>query len=158
MEMPKPTEQHKKLYRFSGNWVGDEKLNPSPWGPGGTRTGRLTGRLDIEGFFVIQDYIQENEGRACYHGHGIFSWDETQKCYAWYWFDSMGFVPPAPSRGKWEGDTLMFEHEPGGADGERRGRYTYRWSGDDAYYFKIENSTDGGQTWMTFMEADYRRA
>ena len=42
-EMPKPSEQHRKLHRFAGNWVGEEKLTPSPWGPGGPALGRLTG-------------------------------------------------------------------------------------------------------------------
>ena len=32
-EMPKPSEHHLKLHRFAGNWVGEEKLSPSPWGP-----------------------------------------------------------------------------------------------------------------------------
>ena len=59
--MPKPTKQHLKLKRFVGQWEGKEKLSPSPWGPGGEATGRYTGRLDLEGFFVIQDYVEEKD-------------------------------------------------------------------------------------------------
>jgi hypothetical protein len=158
MDMPKPNEQHKKLHRFAGNWTGEEKLNPSPWGPGGAAKGRFSGRVDIDGFFVIQDYVQERDGKTTYRGHGVFSWDDQHKNAVWYWFDSMGMVPPSPSRGEWKGDTLVFEHEPAGPNRERRGRYTYRFSGENAYEFKIENSQDGGKTWVTFMEASYKRA
>jgi hypothetical protein len=55
MEMPKPTEEHRRLHAFLGEWEGEEKLSPSPWGPGATALGRSTCRLDLDGFFVIQD-------------------------------------------------------------------------------------------------------
>ncbi len=152
--MPQPTEQHRKLHRLAGTWAGEEKMNPSPWGPGGTATGRYTGRVDIDGFFVVQDYVQEKDGKPSYRGHGIFGWDARRSTYTWYWVDSMGEVPPSPSRGQWNGDTLQFEHEP---MGDRRGRYTYQFLDDNTYRFKIENSQDGGKSWSTFMEATYRR-
>jgi hypothetical protein len=71
--------------------------------------------------------------------------------YTWYWVDSMGSVPALPARGKWEGDTLLFE-------AGTQGRYTYQFTGDNSMHFTIENSPDGGNTWATFMEANYRRA
>jgi hypothetical protein len=110
--------------------------------------------MDIDGFFLIQEYVQEREGKVTYRGHGIFSWDTQQQNYTWYWVDSMGFVPPGPSRGEWKGDTLTLEHVP---LGDRRGRYTHRFVGPDTYTFSIENSADGGKTWHPFMEATYHR-
>jgi hypothetical protein len=153
--MPQPTESHKKLHRLAGTWVGEETLHPSPWGPGGKATGRSTIRVDVDGFFVIQDYTEEQDGRVNYRGHGVFGWDDRQKSYIWYWVDSLGEIPPAPSRGQWTGDTLVFESEslPG-----RRGRYTYQFLDDASYRFAIANSGDGGKTWQTFMEGTYRRA
>ena len=68
MEMPKPTEEHRRLHAFLGEWEGEEKLSPSPWGPGGTARGRSTCRLDLDGFFVIQDYVEEKDGRVSYRG------------------------------------------------------------------------------------------
>jgi hypothetical protein len=153
--MPQPNEHHTKLHRLAGTWIGEETLSPSPWGPGGRTTGRYTGRVDIDGFFVIQDYVQEKQGQITYRGHGIFGWDDRQKSYIWYWIDSMGEVPPSPSRGQWQGDTLMFEHEP---MGDRRGRYTFQFPDQSSYRFKIENSQDGGKTWQVFMEATYRKS
>jgi hypothetical protein len=115
--------------------------------------GRSMCRVDVEGFFVIQDYIEERDGRVVFRGHGVFGWDDARKKYMWFWVDSMGSVPSAPSLGTWEGDTLIFEHDTG----DQRGRYTYRFTSEDSYELKIENSQDGGQTWRTFMEGSYQR-
>jgi hypothetical protein len=153
--MPQPTAEHKQLERLVGRWSGEEKLSPSPWGPGGVATGKFEMRLDIDGFFVIQDYVEEKDGRTVYRGHGIIGYDTTDKSYAWYWVDSIGFVPAAPSRGKWQGDTMILEHPPFQGS---RGRYTFRFFGPDEMAFSIENSRDDGKTWTTFMEGRYRRA
>jgi hypothetical protein len=153
MEMPKPTEEHRKLHVLAGDWVGDEKLSPSPWGPGGPAVGRYRGRVDMDGFFVVQDYVEEKDGRTVFRGHGVFGYDAQAKEYIWYWVDSMGFPPAAPSRGRWEGDTLTFRSiSPQG-----EGRYTYRFDGDSAYHFRLENSFDGGKTFTLLMEGSYRK-
>lgn len=154
LAMPKPTPEHAKLHGLAGTWFGEEKLSPSPWGPGGSAMGRAIYRVDVDGFFLIQDYIEEKDGRVVYRGHGVFGWDDARKKYIWFWVDSMGWIPAAPSLGSWDGDTLVFEHEPRGAE---RGRYTYRFTSEDSYDFTIENSQDGGQTWRTFMEGTYQR-
>ncbi len=149
--MPQPNEHHQKLRKLVGNWVGQEKLAASPAGTAGLATGRINSRLDLEGFFVLEDYSQERDGHTVFRGHGIFGWDDHEKEYIWYWVDSMGSVPASPARGKWEGDTLLFE-------AGTHGRYTYKFMGDNSMNFKIENSSDGGYTWAPFMEANYRRA
>ncbi len=152
--MPVPNENHKKLHALAGSWIGDETLSPSPWGPGGTATGRVTARADLDGFFVLQDYVEEKDGKTVFKGHGVFGWDDANKVYTWFWFDSMGSVPEGPARGQWEGDTLLFTRvSPGG-----QSRYTYRFEGASTYHLKLENSFDGGKTWATFMEGVYRRA
>src|SRR5579883_1581160 len=102
MEMPKVTKEHEKLHVFAGEWDGEEKMNPSPMGPGGPATGKMKGRVDIDGFYVITDYVQTQNGKATYKGHGVYGYDPQQGEYTWYWVDSMGF-PSVPSRGKWDG-------------------------------------------------------
>lgn len=129
-------------------------MTPSPWGPGGVAHGRYTMRVDIDGFFVIQDYIQEIDGKVSYRGHGVYGWNAAEKLYTWYWVDSMGQVP-FPSLGVWEGETLQFQHASGG---ERRGRYTIRFESDDTFEFQIENSMDAGKTWQAYLQARYKRA
>ncbi len=152
MEMPKVTKNHEKLYVFAGEWVGEETIHPSPLGPGGPAKGSLEARVDIDGFYVISDYVQEMGGAVTYRGHGVYGFDGSTGEYTWYWVDSMG-MPSVPSRGRWEGDTLTFESEhPGG-----KGRYVYRFEGQTKHHFHIENSFDGGKTWVRFMEAVYTR-
>ena len=66
----------------------------------------------------------------------------------WSWFDSMGMVAPAPSRGRWVGDTVIFQFTfPQGA-----GRYTYALSGA-RYRFTLETAPDG-QAFRTVMVGD----
>ena len=66
----------------------------------------------------------------------------------------MGQVPAQPSRGRWQGDTLVFES----SSAQAQGRYTYRFEGETTYHFKLENSFDGGATWVTFMDGTYKKS
>jgi hypothetical protein len=152
MEMPRPTAEHRKLQLLLGDWEGEERMAPSPWGPGGPAKGRYKGR-DLDGFWVIQEYEQEIGGAISFRGHGVFGWDPQAKEYTWYWVDSMGSVPAAPSRGTWEGDTLTFRSTS--AQGE--GRYVYRFEGERTYHFRLESSFDGGKSFVAVMEGTYRR-
>jgi Protein of unknown function (DUF1579) len=148
-EMPRPGEPHARLARLAGEWVGDETLSPSPWGPGGPATGRMTSRLDVDGFFLVQDYVEEKEDCVVYRGHGVVGWDAKRNAYAWYWVDSMGEVPPAPTPGTWDADALVFTND-------KQARYTFRLAGD-VLVFTIDGSRDEGKTWQRFMEGTYRR-
>jgi len=154
MQMPMPTDEHRKLHRLAGTWVGEERLEPSPWGPGGAATGHLTGKVALDGMFVVSDYAEEKDGKVLYRGHGVFGWDGTAKTVVWYWFDSMGEGPGEPARGTWDGDVLVLRSTSPRA----QGRYTYRFHGDDRYEFRLENSFDGGKSWVKFMEGTYRRS
>ena len=151
--MPQPTDEHKKLYILAGEWEGDENIAPSPWGPGGPAKGFSSIHVAVDGFFVVQDYVEVKDGRTVFRGHGIYGWDAAQQTYTWYWCDSMGQVPPQPSRGRWQGDTLVFQS----SSPQAQGRYTYRFEGEAIYHFKLENSFDGGDTWLTFMDGTYKK-
>ncbi|HKC61206.1 MAG TPA: DUF1579 family protein [Myxococcales bacterium] len=150
--MPQPTEHHRKLSALAGSWSGPEKLYPSPWGPGGQATGKMSARLSVDSFFLLQDYEEEKDGAVVFRGHGVVGYDERDRSYFWYWFDSMGSPPPSPSRGKWDGDTLTFLSRESG----RQSRYTYRFESPTRYSFRIEGSRDGS-TWAPFVEASYGR-
>jgi hypothetical protein len=151
--MPQPGPEHQKLHMLAGKWEGEEDLRPSPWGPGGRAIGRYDMRVAVDGFFVVQDYEEEKDGRVVFRGHGVYGWDANDKVYTWFWVDSMGQMPAGPSRGRWEGDTLTFES----ASPQGRGRYIHRFEGTDKYTFKLENSFDGGATFVTLMEGTYHR-
>jgi Protein of unknown function (DUF1579) len=153
MKMPTPSDEHRKLHRFAGRWTGEETLEPSPWGPGGPAVGRTSAEVALGGMFVVSDYSEEKDGQVVFRGHGVFGWDPRAKQVNWYWFDVMGETPPAPARGAWDGDTLILRStSPMG-----EGRYTYRFHGNDRYEFRIDNSFDGGKTFVKLMEGNYRR-
>jgi Protein of unknown function (DUF1579) len=154
-QMPKVNEHHLRIQRLAGTWVGEEKMHASPWGPGGIRHGRYEYETICDGFFVAGDYWQMMHGTddITYTGHGVFGVDPATQEVTWYWVDSMGYPPPSPSRGRWDGDTLALVGRD--AKGQIHGRYTFVFEGNDRLRFKLENTQDGGQTWHTFMEASY---
>jgi hypothetical protein len=149
---PEPGSHHARLQALVGTWEGAELLRPSPWGPGGPAVGRFVNRVAIDGFFVISDYEEVKDGEVTFRGHGVYGWDELDKCYLLYWFDTMGMAPPAPARGQWQGDTLTLVLSQPGA----QVRYTHVFDREGEYRFRLESKRDGDD-WKTLMEADYRR-
>ena len=150
MDMPKPTEAHRKLEKLVGSWSGEERLHPSPWDPqGGTALGRVRNRVALDGFIVVQDYEQERGGSINFRGHGVFSWDPSRPCYLLHWFDSMG-MPPNEFRGNFQGDVLIMTSQ--GPQGHSRAVFDFVEKG--LYRFRMEVSQDGDQ-WYTFMEGKY---
>jgi Protein of unknown function (DUF1579) len=152
MQMPQPSAAHAKLAAFVGEWVGEEILHPSPWAPEKhSAIGRSSNRMGVDGFFLINDYIEERDGEVVFRGHGVYGYDPKRQRYTMHWFDSMG-MPPNEMLGSWEGNTLTFQNR-----GEMgHSRYVYVLEGDDRYQFRIESSTDG-QSWTPLMEGHYRR-
>ncbi|MFN7973494.1 MAG: DUF1579 family protein [Acidobacteriota bacterium] len=149
--MPQVSAEHRKLESLAGSWAGEETLFPSPWdAKGGTAMGRITARIDLDGFFLVTDYVEERGGKVSYRGHGVYGWDKGS--YTMHWFDSMGSPCNAPAKGTWEGNVLTFQSEsPMG-----KARYIYTFEDKDRHTFRIENSQDG-KTWMPFMEGRYKR-
>ncbi len=152
MEMPRVQEQHEKLKALAGTWSGAETMHPSPWDPkGGTATGKIESRIDLDGFFLVSDYVQERNGQVSYRGHGVYGWDPMEQSYVMFWFDSIG-TPPSAARGRFHGNTLTLEHRtPMG-----HSRYVYTLERDGRYSFRIEHSQDA-KSWVCFMEGDYSR-
>ena len=73
MEMGKPNEHHKKLETMVGNWSGEETMHPSPWCPDTTKAkSRVVTKMDLDGFFLVTDYVQEKDGKVSYRGHGVY--------------------------------------------------------------------------------------
>jgi hypothetical protein len=150
--MPKPTQAHKQLEILVGIWSGEERLHPSPWDPqGGTATGRVTNRLDLDGFVVVQEYVQERHGIVTFRGHGIFWWDARMQKYVMTWFDSMG-MPPNEFRGDFV-DNVLTVSSPAS---QGYSRAVFDMSSPGSYRFQMDVSPDGNE-WHTFMEGRYTR-
>lgn len=153
MHMPKPTKFHKKLEALVGNWTGDEVMYPSPMNPEGSMTtGTYTSRWVTDGFAVIQEYEQKTDGDVTFSGHGVFTYDPNEKCYLWYWFDSMGSVPATGTKGQWSGNKFVWHSEsPMG-----HARYTHAFLRGGVCAFMIEYSEDG-KKWALMMEGHYSK-
>lgn len=152
MDMPKPTDAHRRLVdAMAGSWRGEETMHPSPWSPtGGVAESRIDARAALDGFHVVSDYVQIRDGAETFRGHGVYGWDARRERYTMYWFDSMGFDPGGPSLGRFDADVLTFESP----NGKSRYVYTFR---DGGYDFRIESSRDGA-AWETLLDSTYRRA
>ncbi|HZY10701.1 MAG TPA: DUF1579 family protein [Bacteroidota bacterium] len=152
MEMPKPSDAHKKLLKLVGRWNGEEKLYPSPWDPtGGMAKGLAVNKAELDGFFVVQDYQQERNGRINFRGHGVFGWDQFENCYVVHWFDSMG-TPPQVMKGTFENSVLSLVGKF--PQGFNRGIWDY--SKEGKVTFKMEVSMDG-KNWQPMMEGNYTK-
>src|SRR5581483_7251637 len=55
---PTPLDEHRKLAVFAGEWAGDEMVYPSRWTQGGPATSTVSARIDLNGFYLIQDTRQ----------------------------------------------------------------------------------------------------
>jgi len=152
METPKPGPEHARLARLAGKWSGDEEPFPSPWGEGGRAYGRCELHQDVDGMALLQDYAEEKDGQVVFRGHGVFIIDPATGDVLWWWFDSMGFPPDPPARGRWDGDRLLFEKNTPRGDS----RYEFHL-GDDHYLFRIENRFPGQKDFAVFMQGRYNR-
>lgn len=153
MDMPKPGPEHARLARMAGEWRGEEKLEPSPWGPGGMAHGHGVYRMVTDGMALVQDYEEEKNGATVFRGHGVFAIDPHSGETLWWWFDSMGFPPDGPARGRWTADTLTLTKSSPRGDS----RYVYRLLDDDHYEFSIENRFPGQDDFSFFMRGSYAR-
>src|SRR5689334_18847851 len=139
MEMPTPTAEHKKLEKIAGQWQGEEQMHPSPWDPkGGTAIGRITSRIALGGFALINDYEQERDGKITFTGHGVFTYDSKEKLYTLTWFDCMG-VQPEIFKGQFDGEILRLSHGGPGM----HARLTYDLSEPGQLSMSMEMAQDG---------------
>ncbi len=153
MEMPKPTEAHRKMAALAGRWAGQERMHPSPLDPkGGAAVGRADNRMALDGFALLHDYVQERNGVASFNGHGVLTFDAREQCYVMHWWDSMGFGANV-FKGTFAGDTLSMTRR------EAQGHSRVAWEFPDSktYRFRMEFSPDGNQ-WKPLMEGEYTRA
>jgi hypothetical protein len=149
MEQPKPTEQHKKLEKLVGKWIGEEKIEGSPHTTEKNATGTFDFRMDLGGLFAIADYVEKSGAKTLMAGHGVIGWDAKKKNYTLHWFDTFGSPPGAPGTGQWQADALKFHQEGSGN--------TIFELTDGGLIFKIEMDVDG-KGFKPIIVGKYRRA
>ena len=149
---PTPLEEHRRLAVFAGEWTGDEMVYPSRWTAGGPATSRVTARIDLNGFYLIQDARQMREGKEIFATHGVFTYDREDRLYKLFWHDSLGYFAPAPASGSWKDKTLTLVR------GSFRGnaRHVYEVIDAETYTLKIQYSPDS-EGWADVLAGVYRR-
>jgi hypothetical protein len=150
---PSPLPEHKRLAVFSGEWNGEETVYPSRWQAGGQATSRVSARIALNGFYLIQDSVQIREGKENFETHGLFTYDREDRTYKLFWHDSLGYYPPSPASGGWAGKSLVLVR------GSLRGnaRHLYEIVDDNTYTMKIQFSPDA-EGWADVLTGVYRRA
>ena len=147
-----PLPEHARLAAFAGEWDGEEVVFPSRWTAGGPATSRTVARMDLNGFYLIQDSVQIRDGKQVFATHGIFTYDRDDRTYKLFWYDSLGYTPPSPASGGWVGKTLTLVR------GSLRGnaRHVYEIIDDNSYSLKIQFSPDA-EGWADVLTGVYRR-
>lgn len=147
-----PLAEHARLAAFAGEWDGEEVVFPSRWTAGGPATSRTVARMDLNGFYLIQDAVQIRDGKQSFATHGIFTYDRDDRTYKLFWYDSLGYTPPSPASGGWVGNTLTLVR------GSLRGnaRHVYEIIDDNSYSLKIQFSPDA-EGWADVLTGVYRR-
>lgn len=147
-----PLTEHTRLSAFAGEWDGEEVVFPSRWMAGGPATSHTVARMDLNGFYLIQDSVQMRDGKQIFATHGIFTWDRDDRTYKLFWYDSLGYTPPSPASGGWVGKTLTLVR------GSLRGnaRHVYEIIDDNSYSLKIQFSPDA-EGWADVLTGVYRR-
>jgi hypothetical protein len=85
---PSPLEEHRRLAAFAGEWSGEEMVQPSRWTAGGPATSHVVARIDLNGFYLIQDTRQTRDGKEAFATHGVFTYDREDRLYKLFWHDS----------------------------------------------------------------------
>jgi hypothetical protein len=149
---PSPLDEHRRLAAFAGEWSGEETVYPSRWVEGGSATARVLARIDLNGFYLIQDTVQTRDGKESFATHGVFTYDHESRLYKLFWHDSLGYTPPAPATGGWKDNTLTLRR------GSLRGtaRHVYEIIDPDTYTLKIQFSPDS-EGWADVLTGVYRR-
>src|SRR5438046_9723654 len=89
-EQPKPTEQHRRLEKLTGKWIGEEKIQGSPHTSATNATGSSDIRTDLNGLFALIDYVEKAGSQTALAGHGVIGWDPQPQHYPMRWSATAG--------------------------------------------------------------------
>jgi hypothetical protein len=108
-------------------------MHATPWAPAGAATARSEGRVEAGGTALLLRYAQERDGAVSFEALNVFTADPQSADVLLYSFDSAGYPPDPPARGRWDGDELVLIRET--ARGSARTVYApvpggYRWRKD----------------------------
>jgi hypothetical protein len=92
-----------------GTYAGPEQVHPSPWTETHEAHGEVTARQELGGMIVVQHQAQQRDGETTFEAVNVFQIDPSTGDTLLYSFDSVGYPPDPPARGRWEGETLVLD-------------------------------------------------
>jgi hypothetical protein len=144
---------HQRLQALVGTWRGEERVGASQWTAAGKAIGEVFAEAVLGGLFVSQHYRQMRDGKVSFEAHNVFGVDQSDGTTKLWQFDSMGFVPPAPASGIWDGDALTLERSS--SRGAARTRYTFETP--DRYRMTLQFRPAASDAWQDMVDGTYRR-
>ena len=131
MPQTHPSHEHALFARFIGDWVGDERVAATEFGPAGTAHARMSFHTVADGMFLFVYYV-EDVGPGVI-GHGMIGFDKKRGVYTLHWFDNAGMPSSTIATAPANGDDLAFEADYGW----HLGRTVFN-AGDSELRFRIE--------------------
>lgn len=129
-------------------WLGDWELSHA----GGTSRNRITSTL---GGCVIEERFTGGPGSKL-DGASVSTWDRAAKRWKQTWVDNTGAY--LDLAGGFADGRMVLEREAGEGARKFRQRMVFQDIARDSFKWLWQRSDDGGATWVTKWEIDYRRA
>jgi hypothetical protein len=88
--------------------TGTQRISASAWGPASTAETRSHGDADQAGSLVEHRHSGRRADGSVFETLNVFLRDRDSPDILLYAFDSLGFPPDPPARGRWDGPDLVF--------------------------------------------------
>ncbi|GGM14931.1 DUF1579 domain-containing protein [Nakamurella endophytica] len=149
MELP---EALRPLAALVGTLSGPEQVHATPWAPAGTAWARVSGSWQVDGRVLVQEQLQERDGSPAFRAVNVFSLDPATGEVLLYAFDSLGYPPDPPARGRWADGSLVLER----ATARGASRTSYRPTASGYRWAKVFRSGPGAP-WAPFLDGEMSR-
>lgn len=116
---------------LSGEFTGVDEISASAWSSGGVAEVEVSGEWGLSGSLLIQRQSERREDGEVFETLNVFMADRATEDVMLYSFDSAGFEPHPPARGRLvDAELVLLRRTP---RGESRTTYAslpdgYRWS------------------------------
>ena len=119
-----PTDEHASVWpRLPASGTARRWSIRRAGSPAAPATAQVVARIELNGFYLIQDTTQFRDGKETFATHGVFTYDREDRLYKLFWHDSLGY---SRSRRLWR---LERQHADAGARlAARQCRHVYQLS------------------------------
>jgi hypothetical protein len=153
---PTPAPQMEQVKVFVGNWKCEGKVMASPMAPEHPYKASVTGKSDLDGFWVAVRIEEKKTKESPVPVKGLFqvTFDPGDKKFHALWNDNFGGWAPSASAG-WEGDKMTFlgEANMGGQKVPSRDVFTKKGEKELAHVGEFQM----GGKWVAFLEESCKR-